>query len=33
MNLNAEHANALRVHDELRTCDSCGRILYIDENA
>jgi predicted nucleic acid-binding Zn-ribbon protein len=31
MTLKAEHANALRVHDEVRTCDSCGRILYIKE--
>ncbi len=29
MSLNAEHANALRVRDEVRTCDNCGRILYI----
>ena len=29
MNLNAEHANALRVRDEIRTCDNCGRILYL----
>ena len=29
MSLNAEHANALRVRDEIRTCDTCGRILYI----
>ncbi len=29
MSLNAEHANALRVKDEIRTCDNCGRILYI----
>ena len=28
MTLNAEHANALRVRDEVRTCDNCGRILY-----
>ena len=29
MALNAEHANALRVRDEIRTCDTCGRILHI----
>lgn len=31
MSLNAEHANALRVRDEIRTCDNCGRILYIEK--
>lgn len=31
MTLNAEHANALRTRDELRFCDSCGRILYCEE--
>ena len=30
MTLNAEHANALRVRDEIRTCDNCGRVLYLD---
>ena len=30
MGLSAEHANALGVRDEIRTCDNCGRILYID---
>ena len=30
MTLNAEHANALRVRDQIRTCDNCGRILYMD---
>lgn len=30
MSLNAEHANALRSRDEIRTCDNCGRILYMD---
>ena len=30
MSLNAEHANALRVRDEVRTCDNCGRILYME---
>ncbi|MCD6364353.1 MAG: hypothetical protein J7M14_00600, partial [Planctomycetes bacterium] len=29
MALNAEHANALRVRDEIRTCDNCGRILCL----
>jgi predicted nucleic acid-binding Zn-ribbon protein len=29
MSLTAEHANALKVRDEVRTCDSCGRILYL----
>jgi predicted nucleic acid-binding Zn-ribbon protein len=29
MSLNAEHANALRSRDEIRTCDNCGRILYL----
>lgn len=33
MTLNAEHANALRVRDEIRTCDNCGRILYISTDA
>jgi len=33
MSLNPEHANALRLRDEIRTCDNCGRILYIDPNA
>jgi len=31
MSLNAEHANALRVRDEIRTCDNCGRILYLEK--
>ena len=30
MSLNAEHANALRSRDEIRTCDNCGRILYME---
>ncbi|MBN1556437.1 MAG: hypothetical protein JXA11_16980 [Phycisphaerae bacterium] len=30
MSLNAEHANALRTRDEVRQCDNCQRILYID---
>ena len=29
MSLNAEHVNALRVRDEIRTCDNCRRILYL----
>ena len=32
MGLNAEHANALQTRDEVRTCDSCGRILYLAED-
>ena len=31
MSIAAEHANALRTRDELRFCDSCGRILYLEE--
>lgn len=30
MNLNAEHTNALQVSDEIRCCNNCGRILYIN---
>jgi len=30
MGLNAEHVNALQVADKIRTCDNCGRILYLD---
>ncbi len=33
MSLNAEHANALRTRDEIRTCDICGRILYLANDA
>ncbi len=33
MSLNAEHANALQVRDEIRTCDNCGRILYVEYQA
>jgi predicted nucleic acid-binding Zn-ribbon protein len=29
MSLNAEHANVLRTRDEIRTCDNCRRILYL----
>ncbi len=31
MSLSAEHFNALLGRDEIRQCDSCGRILYIDQ--
>ena len=30
MSLNAEHVNALRVKDQIRTCDNCGRILFLE---
>jgi predicted nucleic acid-binding Zn-ribbon protein len=33
MSLNAEHVNALRTRDEIRTCDNCGRILYLEAEA
>ncbi|MDY6913711.1 MAG: C4-type zinc ribbon domain-containing protein [Planctomycetota bacterium] len=33
MSLNPEHANALRTRDEVRTCDNCGRILYLEPQA
>ena len=33
MSLNAEHVNALRTRDEIRTCDNCGRILYLETEA
>ncbi len=33
MGLNAEHVNALLTRDAIRTCDSCGRILYLQEQA
>ncbi len=32
MGLNAEHENALRTRDKIRTCDSCGRILYLEND-
>ncbi len=32
MSLSAEHANALRVRDEIRICNNCGRILYMELN-
>lgn len=31
MSLNAEHANALRSKDEVRQCDNCMRLLYMDK--
>lgn len=31
MSLNVEHLNALRGRDEIRKCNSCGRILYLAE--
>jgi len=33
MSLNAEHVNMLRTHDEIRRCDNCGRILYMEPAA
>ncbi len=33
MGLNAEHANALGTKDEIRQCDNCKRILYMDESS
>ncbi|NLF32581.1 MAG: hypothetical protein GX591_17030 [Planctomycetes bacterium] len=33
MGLSAEHYNALLSKDEIRHCDSCGRILYIPAEA
>jgi predicted nucleic acid-binding Zn-ribbon protein len=33
MSLNAEHVNALHKFDDIRTCDNCGRILYLDAAA
>jgi len=33
MSLNAEHVNALQKYDQVRTCDNCGRILYLDMEA
>jgi uncharacterized protein len=33
MSLNAEHVNALRTRDAIRTCDNCGRILYLETEA
>ncbi len=33
MSLTAEHTNALQVTDSVRTCDNCGRILYLDPAA
>jgi predicted nucleic acid-binding Zn-ribbon protein len=31
MGLNVEHVNALRGRDDIRKCNSCGRILYLPE--
>jgi len=31
MGLNPEHANALQSRDEVRQCDNCGRILYLEQ--
>jgi uncharacterized protein len=33
MSLAAERANALQTRDEIQTCGSCGRILYMDRSA
>jgi hypothetical protein len=33
MGLTPEHANALGVREEIRTCDNCGRILYLESHA
>jgi hypothetical protein len=33
MSLTAEHVNALRTKDEIRTCDNCRRILYLEPQA
>lgn len=33
MSLSAENYNALLSRDEIRHCDSCGRILYIEEKS
>jgi predicted nucleic acid-binding Zn-ribbon protein len=30
MSLSPENANALRTRDEIRTCNNCGRILYME---
>ena len=31
MTLNAEYANELQVRDEIRLCNNCGRILYMEQ--
>jgi len=31
MSVNSEHVNALTTKDEIRFCDSCGRILYLKD--
>lgn len=33
MSINAEHANSLCTRDEIRTCNNCGRILYLTAQA
>ncbi|MCK5557566.1 MAG: hypothetical protein KAJ01_04270, partial [Candidatus Hydrogenedentes bacterium] len=33
MGLNAEHANALGTKDDIRQCDNCKRILYMDKSS
>jgi uncharacterized protein len=33
MSLSPEHANILSLRDEIRSCDNCGRILYLDPHA
>ncbi len=33
MSLSAEHTNALQSRDEIRRCDNCGRILYLEPQA
>jgi predicted nucleic acid-binding Zn-ribbon protein len=33
MAIRAEHANALKTRDDLRFCDCCGRILYLETAA
>jgi uncharacterized protein len=33
MTIRAEHANALRTRNDIRFCDCCGRILYLDDKS
>jgi predicted nucleic acid-binding Zn-ribbon protein len=33
MSLNAEHVNMLSTRDDIRRCDNCGRILYMESAA
>lgn len=33
MSITAEHANSLQTRDDLRFCDCCGRILYLEAEA